>query len=172
GDPVAPSCFNPIFDPAKLLRSVWYSFTPALSSKYSISTCTAAPTATTVPDTVMAVYTSAGGCGGTMVEVAGGCSDDAGGVCGNQSSVAVQLNAGTRYYIVVWRYGTDVPTPDSSSLQLLIDFAVAPSNDDCANAIDLSLDQPVLGRTTFATNDYQLATNCFFGSAETLSTAA
>src|SRR5260221_3534297 len=168
-DPVPPSCYQ--YDPANLLRSVWYSFTPAISGRYSISTCTAAPTATTVPDTVMAVYTSATGCGGIMVEVSGGCSDDSGGVCALQSSVGVQLRAGTRYYIVVWRYGADAPTPDSSSLQLFIDFAVPPVNDDCDNAITLSLNQPVRGSTVFAFNDYQLDTNCFVGAGHHLSTA-
>src|SRR5437764_1978879 len=56
GDP-APLCS----DLANLSRSLWYRFTPVLSGPYLVSTCPSAPTATTVDDTVMAIFTSAGG---------------------------------------------------------------------------------------------------------------
>src|SRR5690349_2767543 len=57
GDPT-PLCS----DPAMLSRSLWYRFTPVLSGPYLISSCPSAPTATTVDDTVMAIFTSPGGC--------------------------------------------------------------------------------------------------------------
>src|SRR5260221_13268225 len=107
-DPVPPSCYQ--YDPANLLRSVWYSFTPAISGRYSISTCTAAPTATTVPDTVMAVYTSATGCGGVMVEGAGGGLGEGGGGWGHQNPGGVPQQGGAREF----NFGLGDCAPDSA----------------------------------------------------------
>src|SRR2546425_4894446 len=66
GDPTAPSCIT--YSPTNLTRSVWYSFRPAASGRYLISSCSDAPTATTVEDTVMAIYGSTSGCAGPLVE--------------------------------------------------------------------------------------------------------
>ena len=57
-------------------RSIWYSFTPANTANYTIATCAAAPTGSTVDDTVIGVYTSTGGCSGPFAQVPGGCDDD------------------------------------------------------------------------------------------------
>ncbi|MBS1153016.1 MAG: hypothetical protein H6Q89_4714, partial [Myxococcaceae bacterium] len=57
-------------------RSVWYTFSPAASGTYAIASCAEAPTASTVDDTVIAIYTSAGGCAGPFTQLAGGCDDD------------------------------------------------------------------------------------------------
>src|SRR5262245_21450778 len=65
-----------------LSRSLWYRFTPAASGPYIISSCPDAPTATTVDDTVMAIFTSANGCAGPMVQIADGCADDTCGASG------------------------------------------------------------------------------------------
>src|SRR5436190_1425904 len=73
GDPAAPSCIT--YDATNLTRSVWYSFKPAASARYLISSCSDAPTATTVDDTVMAIYSTANGCAGPLLQSAGGCDD-------------------------------------------------------------------------------------------------
>src|SRR2546423_6874997 len=122
GDPAAPSCIT--YSATDLSRSVWYSFTPATSARYSISTCSEAPTATTVDDTVMAIYAAPNRCAGPLIEIAGGCNDDTCGRNGLQAAITANLQATSNYFIVVWRYGTDTPLPDNSSLQLLIDVAI------------------------------------------------
>src|SRR5947207_1645012 len=68
GDPPAPSCLS--YDPTNLTRSVWYSFKPSRSGRYLISSCSDAPTGTTVDDTVMAIYGSTNGCVGPLVQTA------------------------------------------------------------------------------------------------------
>jgi hypothetical protein len=76
GDPILPSCQTVVS------RSIWYRFTPSTTATYTISTCSIDGTATTVDDTVMAIYTSSNGtCGGTLSELSttettDGCSDD------------------------------------------------------------------------------------------------
>lgn len=58
GDPT-PSC------QANHSRSIWYSFTPVTSGSYTIQSCQGdGPTASTVVDNVMAVFSSAGGAPG------------------------------------------------------------------------------------------------------------
>lgn len=168
GDPPAPTCY--LFDLPSLNRSVWYSFTPSRTSLYTISACSDAPTATTVGDTIMAIYSS-GSCAnpGALVEVAGGCSDDRCGPLGLQSATTLALQAGTQYFIVVWRYGTDVPPPDNSSVQLFVDISTPPANETCATAIPLNLNEPVRGSTALGTNDYQIALSCYPSAGHTLS---
>lgn len=92
-------------------RSVWYTYTPTRAGAYSISTCADAPTESTVVDTVMSIYTSSGGCGGTFTQIptsvannTNGCDDNG---CLNdfdsffQSVIQTNLQAGVTYYIVV-----------------------------------------------------------------------
>src|SRR4029434_6897796 len=69
GDPPAPSC------QPNVSRSIWYSFTPAQSGRYSFSVCADGPTGSTVDDTVLAVYSSPAACSG-LSQVSGGCDDD------------------------------------------------------------------------------------------------
>jgi len=95
GDPPLPSCQN-----SDLFRSLWYRFTPTASETYTITTCST-ETKTTIPDTVMAMYASTGDCSG-LTQVA--CSDDA---CDSQSTITVQLFAGTNYYVVVWDFESE-----------------------------------------------------------------
>ena len=170
GDPSAPSCIT--YDPTNLTRSVWYSFTPATSGRYLISSCSDAPTATTVDDTVMAIYHSGNRCAGPLMEIAGGCDDDECGRSGFQAAITADLQARSNYFIVVWRYGTDTPLPDNSSLQLLVDVASPPANALCENATPLALNHPIRGRTTLASNDYQVAVSCFTGTGQHPSIAA
>lgn len=132
GDPPAPSCQTDIS------RSVWFSFTPASSASYTFSVCADAPTATTLEDTVLAVYASTGPCSG-LAEISGGCGDDSCGPSGLQSAVSsVPLSAGATYYIVAWTYGTAPPLPGSESLQLRVvqdaPTGPPPPNDQCSGA--------------------------------------
>ncbi len=121
-DPPFPSCVD-----GNLSRSIWYTFTPAASATYTISTCL--DTATTVADTAVAIYTSTGGCAGPFNQVA--CSDDE---CGIRAALSVSLNAGTTYYIVAWKWGTLNPAADAAAIQLRVSIPVPPANDTCATA--------------------------------------
>jgi len=98
-------------------RDVWYEFIPPTSGTYIFST--GADTATTVNDTLLAIYSSPSPCG-TLTSV----------VCNNNTSgravVAQALTAGTRYYIVVWDNDAD-PIPGSTLVQLRVSLAAAPS---------------------------------------------
>jgi hypothetical protein len=114
GDPPAPACQT------NFSRSVWYQFTPAATSTYTLSTC--ADTATTVYDTLMAVYTSPNGCGGPFSQVA--CNDDS---CDYRSAITTALNSGTTYYIVVWEAGNDPYTPGETTVQLRVSGFFAPA---------------------------------------------
>src|SRR5262245_8535912 len=71
-------------------RGLWYRFTPVNAGFYTISTCAGA---TTVDDTVMAIYTSSGGCAGPFVQVA--CNDDLCGPSGLQAAITSSLLADT-----------------------------------------------------------------------------
>src|SRR5687767_10068336 len=87
GDPGVPSCAS-----FAVTNSVWYVFTPSSTALYTLSANT--DTATTVNDTVMAIYTSAGGCSGPFTPAF--CNDDAGDL---QSAISAQLTGGLTYYI-------------------------------------------------------------------------
>jgi len=121
-DPAAPSCvFNSVN------RGVWYRFTPPATALYTIA-CSG-DTATTVLDTVMAIYTSSGGCAGPFTEV--DCNDDAGDL---QSAISRTLNAGVSYYILVWVSSTSPPLGNNSTVQLRVSRPTVPANDTCAGA--------------------------------------
>jgi hypothetical protein len=172
GDPVAaPSC---AFAGGPVSRSTWYSFTPATTAAFTLSVCADAPTGTTVDDTVMAIYTSAGGCAGPFTQVPGGCDEDSCGVEGLQSVISITLNAGTQYFVVVWKYGTSAPLPSNTAVQLRVSQNAAPANDTCAGAIALALNVPTTGAINNLTaNDYQVsaAPNCFTGSGNSATVA-
>src|SRR4029079_4150348 len=76
-------------------RSVWYSFTPNQSGRYTFSTCNP-QTGTTVSDTFVVVYSASGSCSG-LTPLA--CDDDS---CDLKSKIINDnFLAGTTYYIVV-----------------------------------------------------------------------
>ena len=104
--PSAPSCS------AIVSKSVWYRFTPAETSAYRFSTCV--DTATTVEDTVMAIYI-ADGCAGPFTEVA--CSDDD---CDRRGVIDTVLSSGTTYYVVIWEYNDEPSVPGQSLVQLRV----------------------------------------------------
>jgi len=160
GDPPAPSCAS------IRSRSVWYAFTPAQSGAYSISTCADAPTASTVDDTEMALYTSSDGqCGGAWTQVAAACDGDSCVVEDAQAVISpVVLTAGQPYFIVVWKYGTRAPATGQTAVQLRVDQVEQPANDHCAAPVALTLGVPRTGTNQFSANDFQLSgAACFSG---------
>src|SRR5688572_2417399 len=157
-DPPAPACQTDVS------RSVWYLFRPAVTDTYRITTCGEA-TGTTVGDTVMAIYTAgAAGCGTPYTIIPNGCNDDA---CFYQSEISALLSGNVSYYIVVWQFSNVPPPPGQAQVQLLVESS-RPHNDDCASPQAIELNIPVLGRTLYARNDYNLGNStCFTGIGQT-----
>ena len=111
GEPVPGCAFNGSFS-----RSIWYVFTPPYNTQYVVATDVSG---TTVPDTVLAIYTSTGGAGGPFTQVA--CDDDGG--AGLQSRLTTSLTANTTYWIQVSKFGTAPPASGQTAIQLLVDTA-------------------------------------------------
>lgn len=111
GEPVPGCAFNGSFS-----RSIWYVFTPPYSTSYVVATDVSGDT---VVDTILAVYTSAGGAGGPFTQVA--CDDDGG--AGLQSRLTTGLAAGTTYWIQASKFGTTPPAAGQTAIQLLVDTA-------------------------------------------------
>jgi len=153
GDPTRPRCASSVS------RSVWYTFTPEITALYTLSACADAPTATTVDDTVLAIYTSSGGsCAGPFGQISSGCDDDGCTVETLQSTITnVELTAGTTYYVLLWVYGTDPLPQGNTAVQLRVSRITPPANETCAGAIPLALAQAATGTNLGAHNDYQLA---------------
>ena len=122
GDPEFPTCGS------TLSRSVWYRFSPDTSGMYGFSVCD--DTATTVHDTVMALYQSLNGCSGPFSEI--GCNDDA---CGLRSGMTAALTKGRVYYLVAWQFGTDAPLPGETAMQVRVSKLLVPANDNCSGSI-------------------------------------
>jgi hypothetical protein len=115
GDPPLPTCR---FMMGAVSRSTWYSFTPAATGGYTISSCADGPTGCTVNDTVIGVYTSIGGCPGTFTQIA--CDDDSCTNEGLQAVTSANLTGGTQYFVVVWQFGTAPPTVGNTAVQLRV----------------------------------------------------
>jgi hypothetical protein len=167
GDPPAPSC------QPSVSRSVWYSFTPTVSGPYTFSVCADGPTGTTVDDTVLGLYAAAAACSG-LAEAPGGCDDDSCGTEAAQSVISgVGLAAGTRYYLVVWKYGATAPAAASTAVQVRVSRGTSPSNDTCAAGTALALDALLSGTSVGAVDDTGLpsGSTCFVGIGQTPSTA-
>jgi hypothetical protein len=115
GDPPVSNCGG-----ATRSRSVWYKFTPAERGFYSFVMCSDV-TATTVADTIAAIYVSQNGCIGPFTQVAGGCDDNSC-VSGDLQSRLVKkvLEEGTTYYLVVWEKAPPLLplAPTASNLQV------------------------------------------------------
>jgi hypothetical protein len=122
GDPPGPSCAT------DQSCSLWYRFTPAATSLYTFAS--GADTATTVDDTLMAIYSSSDECGGPFTELA--CNDDENGPL--LAGLSRQLSAGTTYYIVVWLAYSFPPEAGRTAYQLRVTRPFAPANDSCATA--------------------------------------
>jgi hypothetical protein len=164
GDPPLPSCQPDVS------RSLWYTFTPSVSSQYTIESCSES-TGTTLEDTVIALYASASGtCAGPFTQVPGACNDDA---CGLRASLTAPLTAGTAYYVLVWQYSSSPPASEAAAVQLRVLPITPPANDACGGAGSLLLERPVVGTVAGAENDYQLTgPACFTGIGQTPSSGA
>lgn len=144
-------------------RTAWYKFTAPSTGTYIITSCASAgATGTDMPDTVLAVYSAAGGCAAPGASLV--CNDDdvtctSGVPSGRQSTVSASLTSGATYFIVVGRYaGVGAPPPQSAFVQLQISQMLPPANDSCSGQIPaLSLDSPLEGTTFLAVNDFQLS---------------
>ena len=156
GDPPRPTeeCFG-----GDISRSVWYRFTPTASALYTISL---KDNGTTVPDTVMEIYTSPAGCGGPFQPY--GCNDDAG--IGDlrqvpRSALTTNFNAGTTYFIVVWAVTTSSPAPGESLVQLTVTKPDVPANDRClaAEVIPSSAGSGTTPYLTSIVDTYRATTN-------------
>jgi len=148
------------FYSTRVIRSVWYTFTPAANAIYTLSTCAGAGATDTTADTVMAIYTSSGGCNGPFVED-GGLDDE---TCSPQASLTRQLLADTMYYLVVWKFCDNCPEDGLNDVQVMVTATIPPPNDTCATAVALQLNIPVTGTTVGARNNYHVAsTNGFTG---------
>ncbi len=85
-------------------NGIWYTYVPAVTGSYTFSTCQLDAPGSTIPDAILSIYTSAGGCAGPFTSVA--CDDDAcGAPLGLQSVVTTSLTCGTQYYILVSGFG-------------------------------------------------------------------
>jgi hypothetical protein len=146
GDPVLPP--TGLCRSGPVSRSVWYVFTPNATALYTISTCT--DTATTLPDTVLAIYTADGQCAGfTFFE----CGDDE---CGIRAAIETELDAGVTYYIVLWNSGESLPVGRGTLVQLRVSPPPPVPNDICSGALVIPPDGPFPYLTPFS--DTRLAT--------------
>jgi hypothetical protein len=156
-------------------RSIWFVITPTVSGVYRFETCSATATATTVGDTVIAVYT--GSCP-SPTQIAGACDDDG---CSLQSSISVPLAAGQTYYVQAAKYGTTAPTASTSTLQVSATYLASHPFDECgASSPQLLLNTPVVvgmagpdAGFASATNGAQLPGDggCLQGAGNTNTTA-
>ena len=117
-------------------RSVWYSWTPSRSGRVEVSTCLGSTVATRV-----AMYTGSAPAALTAVSSSGptpGCA------AGQGALTRPRVIGGTTYRIAV-----DGVADGTFTLQV----ALAPVNDDRADAIAVALRDVVSGTTAFATSE-------------------
>ncbi len=109
-------------------RTQWWSFTPANSGRYLISTCGSAQL-----DTHLGISLGNQLCEGVATYLA--CNDDA---CGAAAQVTVTLIGGNQYRIRVGAFGA--PTNGGGYTLLVLDeTSTPPANDDCDDAVSASL---------------------------------
>lgn len=130
---------------ANRARSIWFTFTPAATGNYYISSCQSDASLSTLPDIVLGIYTAAD-CNGPFTQVA--CDDDACTTLSLQSVInSVNLTANTTYFIVAWQYcfsGCSAPVSGANSIQLFVKQNLPP---DCA-----TLNTPANNSTNIALN--------------------
>jgi hypothetical protein len=115
---LVPSCAVPFAD-RRPSRQVWFSYRPAVAGTYIFSTKNG-DTATTIEDTMIAIYTTDNGCNGPLTEVT--CNDNGVG----RAIVARPLATNITYYIVAWDNSRDY-IPGETDLQLRVSPATAPT---------------------------------------------
>ena len=134
GDPFLPDYCQ---GNSNVAHSVWFKFTPAVSALYTLSL--GPDTATDLGDgnndTVLALYSAPGGCGGPFNLLL--CEDDtAGYTFPLLTALSTNLTAGTAYYIVAWVGGVSLAASQGlpMNLQLRASKPAVPANDNCAGA--------------------------------------
>ena len=167
GDPTIDCAFQDLYS-----RGVWYRFAPTQGGIYNFSTCANAAPGTTRTDTVLAVFTLSGSCGGGSTQLA--CSDDGSCVApyDRQSFATLALTAGTTCYVLVYSYDVTAPPANAANVQVRVERIPPPPNETCTNATPLSLGVQT-GTNLQGANDYSLSgTTCFSGVGNTSCTAA
>jgi hypothetical protein len=166
GDPGLPGDYYP----SRVARSVWFTFTPAASGSYTLASCAGAGGTGTTADTVMAIYTSAGGCSGPF-QILGDLDDE---TCSPQAALTHGLLADTRYYVLVWKFCEGCTEDGLNTVQLLVTATIPPANDSCQTAVPLALNIPVQGFNTGGSDDYRIVANStnFTGLDQITTTAA
>lgn len=127
-DVVDATTFN---DPIACVNSssgIWFRFQPAITGYFTLSTNVGL---TTVPDTVLAIFTAPGPCVGPFLQVA--CNND---FFGNLRATIspVELFSSINYYVLAYVYSTNAPIAGASSIQVAVS-PVAPPYDVCAGAV-------------------------------------
>jgi hypothetical protein len=156
GDPALPMDCG-----TNVSRSIWFRFTPSTTALYTLSV--GADTETTVDDTVMAMYTSQGGCNGPFSLSA--CNDDSGLL---HSAISTNLSASSTYYVVVWVGPITDVSATPLNVQLRVSRPITPTNDVCSGAeiIPTAAALPYLTAvtdTTLAAETGDPASSCAFG---------
>lgn len=164
-----PAISNPVYADS-VVRSVWFTFTPASTAEFRISSCATGDGTATTADTVMGIYTSAGGCGGPFT-LLGTFQDES---CGQQAEIQEVLLADTRYFVLVWKYceSGDCPEDGLNQVQLKITRTPIPSNDTCGGAIPITVDIPIDGTTAGGANQLQISNAGSFTGLEQIPTNA
>ncbi len=126
---------------------VWFRFTPSVTDTYILDTCAGG----SIGDTQLSVLDS---CGGSEVA----CNDD---FCGLLSRLTFSGTAGTTYFIRVAEW-TNTPVFGNGTLTIA-QAPPAPSNDNCANALPVTMGTPVTATTAGATDDG--TASCGFGGS-------
>ncbi|MEY2409158.1 MAG: hypothetical protein QOF48_1828, partial [Verrucomicrobiota bacterium] len=142
GDPFLPdSCQGN----TNVSHSVWFRFTPAVSALYTLSLGpdTATDFGDGNNDTVLAIYSGAGGCAGPFNLLL--CDDDtAGAAFPLLTALSTNLVGGTPYYIVAWvgQVSSAGSQGQPLNLQLRVTKPAVPANDNCAGAEIISAGGP------------------------------
>lgn len=118
-------------------RTLWYVFNPPAAGAYTFSTCGGG---SSTLDTVLSLHTA---CPGTPGQGLLACSDNA---CNLSSAFAVNLAAGTLYYLRLAAKGT----PGFGRFELSVS-AAGLANDECAGAFALIEGRVLNGTTVGAT---------------------
>ena len=123
GDPPLPSCQTSVS------RSIWYTFTPATTGSYTISSCQTEAPDSNLPDIVLAIYTGAS-CAGPFTQLAGvaGCDDDSCTTLALQAIISnTTLTAGTQYFILAHKFGAGAPVAPANAIQMRVQLNGAPT---------------------------------------------
>ncbi len=171
-------------DPASCLaagqfvsNTVWYTWTPTVSQYYMLfmcsgTSCSNQTTRTTASDSVLSLYSSTGGCGGTFTLL--DCNDDGCGAAGPSRIGPFLATAGTTYYIAAgnWSNGT-ASAGAVNQVEIRIEVATPPPNDNCTGAEALQLNTPVPGvMNALTNNDFQLSGTACYNQGQIGTTAA